>query len=75
MPRKVDCVMDCLAMGPLAQLLTSARLGGALQATGFLAARSLKRKTPVLHINTIDFLEGNEDGIQTERQGGPQGQE
>jgi primosomal replication protein N len=67
MPRKVDCVMDCLAMGSLAQLLTGARLGGMLKATGFLAARSLKRRTPVLHVNTIDFLEGNEDGIQTER--------
>ena len=75
MARKVDCLMDCLAMGTLAQLLTGAKLGGALQVTGFLAARSLKRKTPVLHVNTIDFLEGNKDGIQTERQGRPQGQE
>jgi primosomal replication protein N len=73
--RKVDCVMDCVVMGPLAQLLTGARLGGALRATGFLAARGLKRKTPVLHVNTIEFLEGNENGIQTERQTRPQGQE
>jgi primosomal replication protein N len=73
--RKVECVMDCLAAGPLAPLLTGARLGGMLQATGFLAARGLKRKTPVLHVNTIEFLEGNEDGIQTERQTRPQGQE
>jgi primosomal replication protein N len=65
--RQVTCDMECVAMGTTAHLLANARLGDTLQLAGFLAARSLKRRTPVLHVNTIEFFEGNEHGIQTER--------
>jgi primosomal replication protein N len=57
--RKVDCEMDCVAIGNQAQILATVKPGAALTVSGFLAARSLKRKTPVLHVNTIEFVEGN----------------
>ena len=43
----------------LAAVLAAAIPGSALRATGFLAAKSLRSRTPVLHLNTIEFLEGN----------------
>lgn len=57
--RKVCCEMDCVAIGNQAQMLATVKPGIALIVNGFLAARSLKRKTPVLHVNTIEFVEGN----------------
>jgi primosomal replication protein N len=57
--RKVSCEMDCVATGSQAQILATVKPGAALTVSGFLAARSLKRKTPVLHVNTIEFVEGN----------------
>jgi len=62
-PRKVDCEMACLALGSTALLMKHASPGDELQLTGFLAARSAKRKTPVLHVTNIEFTEGNENGI------------
>ena len=65
--RKVECEMGCIVVGQLAHVLANTKPGDALKLTGFLAARSLKRRTPVLHVNTIEFLEGTENGIQTKR--------
>lgn len=61
--RKVHCEMDCVAVGNQAQLLVSVKLGDELKVSGFLAARSLKRRMPILHVNTIEFVEGNKNGI------------
>ena len=36
--------------------------------TGFIAARSLRSRAPVLHIDTIEFLEGTNHGIQASNQ-------
>jgi primosomal replication protein N len=63
MPRRVECEMNCVAMGSGAGLLGAATLGARLAVTGFLAARSLKNRTPVLHVNSIEFQEGNENGF------------
>lgn len=65
--RRVECEMPCVAVGPTANLLTGAQTGDGLHLGGFIAARSLKSRTPVLHVKTIEFLEGNPDGIQTKR--------
>ncbi len=62
--RQVDCEIPCIALGPAAQLLAAARVGDDVLLEGFLAARSLKRRTPVLHVTTVEFMEGNHDGIQ-----------
>ncbi len=51
---------------PIGQLLAAAPLGSAIQATGFLAAKSLRNAQLRLHVTNIEFLEGHENGIQTE---------
>lgn len=56
-PRRVDCEMACIAIGPCALLMQSARLGNDLTVKGFLAARSVSLKRPILHVTHIDFDE------------------
>jgi primosomal replication protein N len=58
--------MACVALGNTALLLKEANPGDGLSLTGFLAARSAKNRTVVLHVNRIEFLEGNQNGIQTQ---------
>ncbi len=55
--------MSCVAVGQPAQLLNAAKVGDSLKVSGFLAARSLKRRSPVLHVTTVEFIEGNENGF------------
>jgi primosomal replication protein N len=62
-PRTVECEMACIAAGTLAKLLSKGQQGDSVKVSGFLAARSLKRRTPVLHVTTIEFVEGIENGI------------
>lgn len=66
--RTVECELGCVAAGSPALLLAGANPGDRMVVSGFLAARSLKRRTPVLHVTTVEFVEGNENGIQTEKQ-------
>ena len=66
-PRKVECEIACVALGAPALLLKDVRPGAELELTGFLAAKSVKVRSPVLHVTNIEFLEGNENGIQTEK--------
>ena len=61
--RKVHCEMNCVVIGNQAQLLAAVKPGDELKVSGFLAARSLKRRMPILHVNTIEFVEGNKNGI------------
>jgi len=55
--RRVECELDCLTIGTTAQLMKDVGPGTALTVSGFIAARSLKRKTPVLHVVEIEFIE------------------
>ena len=61
--RTVECEMACIAAGALAKVLSKGQQGDSVMVSGFLAARSLKRRTPVLHVTTIEFVEGIENGI------------
>jgi primosomal replication protein N len=61
--RKVECEMNCVAIGRPARALAAANVGDSMRVTGFLAARSLKRRSPILHVNTVEFVEGTENGI------------
>lgn len=61
--RMVRCEIDCVAVGNQAQLLAAVKPGDELKVSGFLAAHSLKRRMPILHVNTIEFVEGNKNGI------------
>lgn len=55
--RRVECEIACVALGPTALLLKEASPGSTVTVNGFLAARSLKQKTPVLHVTHIEFAE------------------
>jgi len=55
--------MNCVSMGAFAGLIGAAAPGTGLAVVGFVAARSLKNRTPVLHVKSIEFLEGIENGI------------
>jgi primosomal replication protein N len=57
--RTVQCEIALLAIGTPANWLAAAPLGSPLRIQGFLAARSRNSKTPVLHVQTIEFLEGS----------------
>jgi primosomal replication protein N len=63
--RRVECEINAVVLGSTAHLLVDAALGSRLRATGFLAARSLKNRNAVLHVNEIEFQEGTGNGIQT----------
>jgi primosomal replication protein N len=65
-PRSVECEIQAVALGRPAHLVAAASLGSEIALTGFLAQKSLRNKTPVLHVTNIEFLEGNQHGIQTE---------
>ena len=60
--RQVELEVAVLALGEVAKWLEAAPLGGRLKLTGFLAVRSKSSRSLVLHVNTIEFLEGNENG-------------
>lgn len=62
--RDVGLEMPVVAVGDKARMLGAARLGSPVRISGFVAARSLRSRTPVLHIDTIEFLEGIHHGIQ-----------
>lgn len=46
-----------MTLGLTALLLKEATPGSGLAVSGFLAVRSLKQKTPVLHVTNIEFAE------------------
>jgi len=56
--RQVTFELALLALGQSAQWLQGVPPGGAVTVTGFLAAKSRNSKTPVLHVTSIEFLEG-----------------
>lgn len=64
--RDVECELPAVAIGDMAKQLAIAACGWKLEATGFLAARSKRSKAPVLHITNIKFLEGIDNGFQTQ---------
>ncbi|NJD24438.1 MAG: primosomal replication protein N [Betaproteobacteria bacterium] len=67
--RQVEVDIPLLALGDGARYLAAAPLGGRLKVTGFLAARGRNSRTPVLHVNTLEFLEGNENGTILQEEG------
>ena len=61
-PRRVDCEVQAIGVGEPAKWLQAANPGATLRVNGFLAARSLNSRTLRLHINSIEFVEGNQNG-------------
>ncbi|HRQ58166.1 MAG TPA: primosomal replication protein N [Azoarcus taiwanensis] len=66
--REVSVELDAVAVGELAALLAAAPPGASVRVVGFLAAKSLRSRKPVLHLSEIEFLEGTENGFQTQVQ-------
>lgn len=67
--REVRCEFAVLAMGDAALKAQAFRPGEWVSVTGFFAARSARHSGLVLHVNTIEKLEGTENGFQTEKKG------
>ena len=67
--RLVEIGIAVLALGESARWLQAAPLGGTVKVTGFLASKSRLSKMPVLHVNTLEFLEGNENGSILQEEG------
>lgn len=69
LPREVECEIEAVALGQEAHLVGQAGIGTELRLTGFLARKSLRSAKLVMHVTQIEFVEGNENGIQTEQDG------
>ncbi len=67
--RLVEVEIAVVALGDTARWLQAAPLGGMVRLTGFLAAKSRNSKAPVLHVNTLEYLEGNENGSILQEEG------
>ncbi len=67
--RQVEVEIAVLALGESARWLDAAPLGGEVKVTGFLAAKSRNSRVPVLHVNTLEYLEGNENGSILQEEG------
>lgn len=61
--REVSCELRAVVMGNQARLIAAASPGAQLKVVGFIAARSFKSRSPVLHVNTVEFLEGINHGL------------
>lgn len=64
--RDVECELQALALGDVAQVMRSVSPGWKIEATGFVAAKSKRNKMPVLHVTNIKFLEGIDNGFQAQ---------
>ncbi|MBL8447029.1 MAG: primosomal replication protein N [Zoogloeaceae bacterium] len=61
--RQVSCEMRAVVVGDLARVVVAAKPGIRVRVEGFLAARGARNRAPVLHLNTLKFLEGTNHGI------------
>jgi primosomal replication protein N len=64
--RDVSVELQAVALGDLASVLVAAVPGMNLRVTGFLDAKSLRSRVPVLHLIKIEFLEGTKNGFQAQ---------
>jgi len=64
--REVTAEVPFVMVGNDAPLLAQGVLGATVSVNGFVAARSLKSNRLVLHVTEMRFVEGNENGFQTE---------
>lgn len=56
MPRKVECDVNAMMLGSLAEKSQSIKIGDQLKFSGFLAKRSLKSTQLVLHIKALEKI-------------------
>lgn len=56
MPRRVECEVNAVVMGELAEKSQGIKTGASLKVAGFIAKRSLRNSHLVLHINKLDII-------------------
>jgi primosomal replication protein N len=56
MKRRVECDVNAIVMGELAEKSQNVKTGAKLKVTGFITKRSLKSTQLVLHINTLEII-------------------
>jgi primosomal replication protein N len=61
-PRRVECEIQAIGLGETAKWLQAASPGVKVHVTGFLAAKSQNSRQLRLHVTTIEFVEGNQNG-------------
>ena len=61
-PRRVECEIQAIGLGETARWLQAASPGVQVHVTGFLAAKSQNSRQLRLHVTTIEFVEGNQNG-------------
>jgi len=61
-PRRVVCEVQAIGLGDTARWLQAATPGVKVRLSGFLAAKSQNSKQLRLHVTTIEFVEGNQNG-------------
>jgi len=61
-PRRVECEIQAIGLGETARWLQAATPGVMVRLTGFMAAKSQNSKQLRLHVTTIEFVEGNQNG-------------
>jgi primosomal replication protein N len=61
--REVICELNLRAIGPIAHQIEAVAVGTHMQVEGFLAAKSARNRTLVLHVRTFELLEGIHHGI------------
>ena len=62
MPRQLKFEVAIKALGENARWLEGTPLGVPVEVEGFLATKSQNSRQLVLHVTTIEYLEGNENG-------------
>ncbi|MQY51216.1 primosomal replication protein N [Rhodocyclus tenuis] len=67
--RRVECDVQAIGLGPVARWLNAAPPGATVRIEGFLAARSANSRQLRLHIHTIEFVEGNQNGQVLQEEG------
>ena len=56
MGRRVECEVNAIIMGKLAESTQAIKQGTAINVSGFIARRSLKSTQLVLHITTLEII-------------------
>jgi len=56
MKRRVECDVNAVIMGELAEQSQAVKVGTQLKVSGFIAKRSLKSTQLVLHLNTLEII-------------------
>ena len=67
--RRVECDVQAIGLGDTARWLQAAVPGMQIRVAGFLAAKSQSSKQLRLHITTIEFVEGNQNGQVLQEEG------